>query len=139
MNVQRARRYLDMRGLLVKSILGASLLLPSLVARPQYLGDQSYSESRTYTLFDRVRSDLNRAEVNADPTRGEADRFDIAQQRVNAFQRAWQAGQYDYRDLDDVIAAVQRVVSTNHLTLRDERNLRDDIVRMRDLQARDRY
>ena len=127
-----------MKGLLAKSILGASLLLPSMMARAQYLGDQTYSESRTHTLFDRVRSDLdraevNRAEVNADPTRGEADRFDIAQQRLNAFQRAWRTGQDDYRDLDDLIAAVQGVVSTNHLIFRDERNLRDDLNIIRDL------
>jgi hypothetical protein len=128
-----------MKGLLAKSILGASLLLPSMMARAQYLGDQTYSESRTHTLFDRVRSDFDRAEVNADPTRGEADRFDLAQQRLNAFQRAWQTGQNDYRDLDDLIAAVQRVVSTNRLAFRDERNLRDDLNRMRDFQAREGY
>jgi hypothetical protein len=128
-----------MKGLLAKSILGASLLLPSMMARAQYLGDQTYSESRTHTLFDRVRSDLDRAEVNADPTRGEADRFDLAQQRLNAFQRAWQTGQNDYRDLDDLIAAVQRVVSTNRLAFGDDRNLRDDLNRMRDFQAREGY
>jgi hypothetical protein len=138
-DVEKARRYLEMKSLLVKSILGASLLLPSMAARAQYLGDQSYSESRARTLFDRVRSDLDRAESNADPTRGEADRFDMAQQRLNAFQRSWQAGRYDYRDLDDVIAAVQRVVSTNHLAFRDERNLRDDLDRMRAFEGREGY
>jgi hypothetical protein len=42
------------------------------------------------------------------------------------------AGQYDQPELDEVIAALQRVVADNRLTPRDRDILTDDLNRMRE-------
>ena len=90
-----------------------------------YRGDQWRAR-----MFDRVRDDLNHVQTTWFSAGGDQYRLDKAKQELNELQTAMMEHRYNERALDDVISAVQRVVSDNRLSGRDRQILNDDIGRL---------
>ena len=86
------------------------------------------------SLIDRVQSDLRYADADA-YSRGERKRIGNAQKELYEFQRAWSTGRFDRHELDDSIAAVQKVVDHNALRDRARSILWDDLQRLRSFRA----
>ena len=132
---------MKMKHLLIKAFAGSSLLLLTLTANAQYQPrpENPYPDQREaghHRLFDRVRSDLDRADAAAVPYSGDRDRVAIAREEVNECQRAVATGEFDQRTFGETIGAIQRVVDLNRMTARSRSFLTDDISALRDLQAR---
>ncbi len=139
-----------MRGLLVKSLAGSSLLLMALTMQAQdrerYRDDDRYDrDDRGYrreepyhrggaSVIDRVQSDLRYADSDA-YSRGERKRIDNARKELWEFERAWNAGRFDRHELDDSIAALQKVVDHNSLGDRARSILWDDLQRLREFRT----
>ncbi|MBZ5593443.1 MAG: hypothetical protein LAP39_14465 [Acidobacteriia bacterium] len=137
-----------MRSLLIRSLAGGSLLLMALGAYaqdyPRYRDDDRYSArgGRGYygrpgnrgSLMDQVQADLRFAQ-GAAYSRGEAKRLDKAREELWEFQRKWNAGRFDHHELDDSIAAIQKVIDHNGLDERTRSMLWSDLRQLRDFRA----
>lgn len=82
-------------------------------------------------LFAEVREDLNHVQATTFPGR---DRYRIArtERELNELQADLAAGRYEEPKLDEVIGALHRVVSDNHLSPRDRDVLHEDLRRLRE-------
>jgi hypothetical protein len=87
-------------------------------------------------FFDRVRGDIDYVQSVTFPRGGDEFRLERVRQELNELQSKLAAGRYDERELDDVIAAMQRVLQDNRLARRDRDLLSDDLNRMRDFRTR---
>ena len=87
------------------------------------------------SLFHQVRSDLDRADNASLPLLSDRSSFDRVRGELSELQRQWDKGEYTPRQADNVIVALQRVLSENHLLLRDRDRLTEDLTRMRDFLA----
>jgi hypothetical protein len=138
-----------MKHLLIRTVAGTGLMLFGLTAsmqaqRPR--DDDSYHRDRDdyfrgdqwrARMFDRVRDDLNHVQTTWFSGGGDQYRIDRAKQELNELQTAMVEHRFNERALDDVINAMQRVVSDNRLSDRDRSILNDDLARLR--QFRDRH
>jgi hypothetical protein len=153
-----------MRNILASTLVGASLLLTlGSTANAQYppRGEDRYRYERgdganrydrgheanrdwaqrafVSRTVERLRVDLNRADDNTVPFvsdfNGDRDRISRARQELNEFQSSWSAGQFNGRQLDHAIAAVQRVLDQNRLSDRSRDMLASDLNRMRGFRA----
>ncbi|HWY46002.1 MAG TPA: hypothetical protein VNX70_01375 [Bryobacteraceae bacterium] len=131
-----------MRHRFLKSIVGSSLLVLGLSVQaqdraPRYDPYDNRSNFQDFqngqSLFRQVRSDLDRAENYA--YSGDRYWFDRVRGELSELQRQWDENEYTPRQVDKVIAALQRVVSENQLSFRDRDRLMDDLSRMRDFVA----
>ena len=140
-----------MRRLLTKSMASGSLLLMALSAYAQDRGryrdddqyydrdDPGYRREEPYnrsggSLIERVQSDLRYADSDA-YSRRERKRIDNARKELWEFQRAWSAGRFKRHELDDTIAAIQKVVDHNALRDRARSIIWDDLQRLRAFRA----
>src|SRR5579859_408770 len=139
-----------MRRLLMRTMAGGGLLLMTLAVHAQdrdhYRDDDRYDrDDRGYrreepynrgggSLVDRVQSDLRYADSDA-YSRGERKRIDNARKELYEFQRAWSTGRFNRHELDDSIAAVQKVVDHNALGERARSVLWDDLQRLRQFRV----
>jgi hypothetical protein len=87
-------------------------------------------------VFDRVRDDLDRVHDGTQPFTAERTRIMRARQEVSQCQRTLAGGDYDRREFDDAINAIQRVADTNPMSDRRRNMLLDDVRDMRRLQSR---
>jgi hypothetical protein len=140
-----------MRQTLAKVLISSGLLLSGVAANAQVYGGGYYDRGRFYgefghypdrgdrggDLFDRVRSDLDRAESYSDRYRdgGDHRRFNKVREELGEFQSKWARGRFDRHELDDVIKALQRVVNDSRLEYRDRDALREDLYQLRDFRA----
>lgn len=133
-----------MRHSLIKSLIGSSLLVLGLSiqaqATPQrydpYDNRANFQDFQdTQSLFHQVRSDLDRAENSSVSPFGDRYSFEKARGELSELQRQWDENEYSPRQADSAIAAMQRVLSDNHLLLRDRDRLTEDLSRMRDFLA----
>jgi len=85
-------------------------------------------------LIEQVRSDLSYAQSGV-YSRGEGKRLNKANEELWEFQRKFNAGRFDRRELDDSIAAIQKVVDHNGLDDRARSTLWNDLQRLRDFRA----
>ena len=130
-----------MRNLLMKSIVGSSLLALGLSVQAQepqrydpYDNRANFQDfQNAQSLFRQVRSDLDRAENYS--YSGDRYWFDRVRGELSELQRQWDENEYTPRQTDKVIVALQRVVSENQLSFRDRDRLLDDLNRMRDFIA----
>lgn len=128
---------------LVRSLAASGLLLMAVGARAQDRDRDDdryhYRDDRGYrgggSLFERVQSDLNYAESNAYPSHGERRRIENAKKELWEFQRRWNSGRFDRHELDDSIAAIQKVVDHNALDNRARSILWADLQRLREFRA----
>ena len=86
-------------------------------------------------FYDKLQEDLARAERGRYLRGDDLRRFERAHKEVGDFQAKWSRGVFDAREMDQAIAAVQRVVEIRNMR-RDEREaLRGDLSRMRAFRA----
>ena len=137
-----------MKHLLLRTVAGTGLVLFGLTAsmqaqRPR--DDDSYHRDRDdyyrgdqwrARMFDRIRDDLNHVQTTWFSGGGDQYRLDRAKQELNELQTAMAEHRYNERALDDVVAAMQRVVSDNRLSDRDRSILNDDLARLRQFRER---
>src|SRR5438094_10137749 len=139
-----------MQRLLMKTMTAGSLLLMALAVnaqdRDRYRDDDRYDrDDRGYrreepynrgggSLIDRVQSDLRYADSDA-YSRGERKRIDNARKELWEFQREWSAGRFNRHELDDSIAAIQKVVDHNALRDRARSVLWADLQSLRTFRA----
>ena len=130
--------------IIVSSVLSCGLtvgLSAAAQAAPQRYqspyGAYSSSDFRDgQSLFERVRSDLDRAENNVDPYSVSRDRFDRVRGELSELQRHWDESTYEPNQTDHVIAALDRVLATTDLLPGDRVRLTDDMGRLRDFRDR---
>jgi hypothetical protein len=131
-----------MKHLLIKTLAGTGLLLMGLTASAQYYPrpeQREYQDERDVRegrIFERVRADLDRAQAATLPFTAERSRVMRAREEVNEAQRMLNAGDYDRRQFDETIGAVQRVAQLNRLSDNTRDNLLDDIRDLRRVQSR---
>jgi len=137
-----------MKHLLLRTVAGTGLVLFGLTAsvqaqRPR--DDDSYHRDRDdyyrgdqwrARMFEKVRDDLNHVQTTWFGSGGDEYRLAKARQELDELQRAMADHRYDQRALDDVISAIQRVVSDNRLSGRDRDILNDDLSRLRQYRER---
>ena|SRR5690242_18263684 len=144
-----------MRRLLMRTMAGGGVLLMALAVnaqdRERYRDDDRYydryydRDDRGYrreepyyrgggSLVDRVQADLRYADSDS-YSRGERRRIDNARKELYEFQRAWSEGRFNRHELDDSIAAIQKVVDHNALRERSRSILWDDLQRLRSFRA----
>jgi hypothetical protein len=125
-----------MRNLLIRSLAGDSMLLLALGAYAQDYPHNRDGEGRGNRggLIEQVRSDLSYAQ-SAVYSRGEAKRLNKANEELREFQGKWNAGRFDRHELDDSIAAIQKVVDHNGMDERARSTLWNDLQRLRDFRA----
>jgi hypothetical protein len=127
---QLLRKSLAGAGLAILMAMGASAQGPYRGGDPNYRGDRDFREPNRLGI-ERVMADIDRAQSNSRFDRGDRGRFDRARKEVFDFQRKWNAGRYDRRELDQAIESVQRVVDLRSIHPRDRAALVDDLNRMR--------
>jgi len=132
-----------MRRLLLRSIMGSGLVLLGLTAYSQDRDrDRDRDEDRYHRvqrgedwwrgrMFERVRQDLDHVQSVTFPFSPDQYRLNRVKQELNELQAKLAENRYDQPELDDVISAMQRVVSDNHLSGRDRDLLNDDLSRLR--------
>ena len=130
-----------MRKLLFSSFALTSLLLLGLNGysqdRPRdYDRYQGQDNDRFYRgrLFERVRTDLDRIEDKTFPFTGDRARLMRTKQELNELQSKLDAGRYDEREANEVIDALQAVVTENRMRPRDRDILTDDLSRLREFR-----
>jgi len=85
-------------------------------------------------LFQRVREDLDHVKSVTFPFSADQYRLSRTKQELNELQSKFESRRYDERQLDDVIGALQRVVSDNHLSRGDRDMLSDDLNHLREFR-----
>ncbi len=132
-----------MRRLLLRSIMGSGLLLLGLTAYSQDRDrDRDRDEDRYHRtqrgedwwrgrMFERVRGDLDHVQSVTFPFSPDQYRLNRVKQELNELQAKLAENRYDQPELDDVISAMQRVVSDNHISGRDRDLLNEDLTRLR--------
>lgn len=96
----------------------------------------AYAQSfQDRSLFDRVRSDLDRAGNYRYASRADQKRFDEARRELLDFESRFDRGRYDRHELDQAINRIEKVVTHNSLDPRERGALEDDLRRMRDYRA----
>ena len=83
-------------------------------------------------LFEHVREDVDRVQSSTFPVSRDEFRLARTKQELNELQSKMASGQYDERELNDVINALQRVVDSNKLSPRDREMLSDDLHHMQE-------
>jgi hypothetical protein len=129
-----------MKHLVLRSLVGSSLLLFAVTTFAQDRPDDRYHQSDRDEgfwrghLFERVRADLDHVQSVTPIFSGDEYRLTKVKEELGQLQRRFDDHGYDSAKMDDVIAAMQHVVSDNHLSGRDREMLSDDVVHLREFQ-----
>jgi hypothetical protein len=137
-----------MKHLLIRTIAGTGLMLFGLTAsmqaqRPR--DDDSYHRDRDdyyrgdqwrARFFERIRDDLNHVQTSTFPLSRDEYRIARTKQELGELQNDLAEHRYNERGVNDVIDALQRVVSDNRLGGRDREILSDDLNRLREFRER---
>jgi len=138
-----------MRGFLINSLVGTSLLLFTAGAQaqvpryepptPQYApyGQADFQDGQA--LFRQVRTDLDRAQNNVYGDGEDHYVFDRVRGELSDLQRSWDENEYSPRQVDNVARALQQLLGNNHLLLRDRDMLTSDLSRLRDFRESHQY
>ncbi|HXA66981.1 MAG TPA: hypothetical protein VNV82_17620 [Bryobacteraceae bacterium] len=122
----------------------AGLLAVGASAQPQYYPGpppvDRYSDRGSYygryertpgDLFNRLRSDIERAEANSNWNGGDRRRFNKVREELSEFQRSG-----NRHELNDTISALQHVVNSNRLLYGDREVLARDLYELQDFRVR---
>ncbi len=130
-----------MKHVLLKSLASSTLLLFAVTAGAQDRDrdDRYEHQSRDEgwwrgRLFERVREDLDHVQAVTREFSPDQYRLVKVKAELNELQRKYEARGYDSQEMDDVVAALQHVVTDNHLSSRDRDMLSDDLTRLRAFQ-----
>jgi len=88
------------------------------------------------TFFQHIREDLDHVDANTFPFGRDEARLGRTKFELDELQQKLARGVYDERQLDEVMGALQMVVSSNRLGPRDRDVLTDDLSRMREFRMR---
>ena len=132
-----------MTRILLRGVLGSSLLLFTLAATaqttPEQIPNPFYSNDEyqnTHSMFDKIRSDLYRAQTDAHPNYlGDGPRYNIAHTELRTLEQNWDKGKYDSLELENTTLAVQMVLNDNRLMPYDRDVLSSDLSRLLDFRA----
>ena len=117
---------------LITTLAAAGMLLFSMDAAAE-LSDSGRQDQ----LFDRLRADLSNANATAMPLTGDFSRIDNARVEVSILQNSVDRHDYDLRQFDRAIRAVQEVVNQNTtLSPRTMDALSDDVAGLHALEKR---
>jgi len=83
-------------------------------------------------LFARIREDLDHVQASTFPFGNDQYRLARAKKELDQLQDMQDHGRYDRRQLDDIVMALNGVVSDNRLAARDRDVLVDDLTRLRE-------
>jgi hypothetical protein len=117
----------------------AALLALGMTASAQYRprDESSYSDrDHQNQMLDRMRSNLLTAQATATPLTGDRMRIDNALEEVSTLQYNLDRGNYDGRQFDRTVQAVQQVLRRNALSDRSWDALTDDSSLLRNMEAR---
>jgi len=122
----------------------AGLLAVGASAQPRYYPGpppvDRYSDRGSYNgrfertpgdLFNRLRSDIERAEANSNWNGGDRRRFNKVREELSEFQRSG-----NRHELNDTISALQHVVNSNRLVYGDREVLARDLYQLQDFRVR---
>jgi hypothetical protein len=131
-----------MKNLVLKSLVGSSLLLFGVTtfAQDRDRDDNRYHQSDRDEgfwhgrLFERVRADLDHIQSGTPIFSRDEYRLVKVKDELGELQRRYEDRGYDSAKMDDVVAALQHVVSDNHLSPRDRDMLNDDLSHLREFQ-----
>ena len=118
-----------MRNLSIKSLICSILLVMGWSVYAQAAPQRYIFRDDPKTLFTQVRSDLDRAQHDAFPR--DTDSIEKARGELNELERQWDGRAYTPSQADNVVSALQRVLSDNHLSFRDHGRLSDDLDNLR--------
>ncbi len=132
-----------MKRILLPFLIGSGLVFATLAASaqttPEQVPNRLYSPDEyqnTHSMFDKIRSDLYRAQTDAYPNYlGDEPRFDIAHNQLRTLEQNWDQGQYDSRELENTMSAVRMVINDNRLTPHDRDVLDSDLSRLLEFQT----
>jgi hypothetical protein len=85
-------------------------------------------------FYDRLQTDLSRAEQSRYLRGDDLRRFDRAHKEVGEFQAKWSRGVFDAREMDEAIVSVQRVTEIRAMRRDDREALREDLRRMKEFR-----
>jgi hypothetical protein len=132
-----------MKHVLLQAVAGCGLLIFGLSANAQSRDRddhwRDYRQSDRFykgRLFERVRTDLERIQASTFPGTEDKYRLVRAKQELNELQSKFDDGNYDATQMQDVMAAMDRVLADNRLSERDRDNLQDDKARLREFRER---
>jgi hypothetical protein len=134
-----------MRHFLLSTMVSCGLVLLPLAAavaqdqprQDRYAQVQDERQAMSHDrVFDRVRTDLDRADGMAIPFSGARDRVAMARRQVDECQHMLADGHYDREMFNATVSSVQRVADIDRLSDRTRTYLTDDIHQLRDLQSR---
>jgi hypothetical protein len=116
--------------------LATGILLFGMTAAAQYRF-LSPDSDRQDQLFEHLRADLSIANTVATPLTGDLSRIERAVEALNSLQYQVDRGDYNLRQFDQAIRAVQEVMRQNAtLPNRTLDNLSDDLGQLRVLETR---
>lgn len=130
-----------MRGFLLSSIAGASLLVLSLTATAQDRDSDTFHHDREAYfqgehwhghLFERVKEDVEHVRATAWPQGGDEFRLDRTIHELDDLQSKFANHVYDDSDLQRVIDTLGRVASFNRMPPRERNIITDDVARLRE-------
>jgi hypothetical protein len=129
-----------MRRTYSRLLIAASLLVAgsglSTVASAQYYQSPSFQNPNSdRALFNRTRSDLDRAASYPYQSRSDRKRFDEARRDLFDFSSRFDQGRYEKHQLDKAIDKIQDVLNHNSIDSRERGSLDEDLRRMRDFRA----
>lgn len=120
-------------GMLLLSLTAPAQTVPEQIHNPYY-SQEEYQN--THSMFDTIRNDLYRAQTNAYPNYlGDSPRFDIAHSELRQLEQNWDHAQYDSREIDNTISAMQMVLNDNRLMPHDRDVLNRDLSRLMEFRT----
>ena len=129
-----------MRNIFLRSSAAAAFLLlvgSALAQSPdwyEHREERFRGEEWRAHMFAEIREDLDHVHTTIFAGRDEL-RLVRTKQELNELQNDLAAHRYTQEKLDDVIAAMQKVVADNRMSARDRDMLNDDLRRLRDYRA----
>jgi hypothetical protein len=87
-------------------------------------------------FFQHIREDLDHVDANTFPFGRDESRLARTKFELDELQQKLAQGIYDERELDEAMGALQMVVNSNRLGVRDREVLSDDLARMREFRMR---
>ncbi len=114
--------------------LAAAAQAPSLQASSPFYSQDEYQNA--HSMFDTIQADFNRAATNAYPNYlGDNARFDVARTQLAQLEQSWDHGQYDTRQFDLAVSAIQMILNDNRLMGHDREVLSDVLTRLSEFRA----
>jgi hypothetical protein len=133
-------RALGMIRLFGMLLAGVALVTLLPTAEAQFGPANRYRPEAVSALIERVGQDLNRGYGVWHLSHGDRDRLTHAEHQLQDFAKHWERGNFDKRNLNDAIGAIQKVLEHNRLQGGERDALWNDLEELRRMrEAYDRH